>query len=139
MPRTRQVPTTTDIITNLERRISQLERALSAVVDARRTPELFSFSGALAASESPPWRPVHPTEIDLIVPQVLTAPSGGDLVIWLILNGVTIIRVLTVPDGENYIEDAVPFVIPAGQILTAAVITPSGAADLSISLIPKLL
>lgn len=139
MPRTRQVGNYDDIIGELNDRIGKLERRLQAVVDARRSPQLFSFAGPLPEGvESPPWRPVHPTEIDLLVPQVLTAPSGGDLVIDMKLNGSTV-RTLTVPDGELYVEDAVPFVIPAGGSLTATVTTASGAADLAIGLIPKLL
>lgn len=88
--------------------------------------------------ESPPLRTIHPTQIDLIVPQVGTPPSGGDLTIDLALSG-TGFRTLTIPAGEFYVEDAVPFVIPAGVVLTATPTAVNGAADLAIAFIPKLI
>lgn len=137
--RDRQIPTADAVINSLAERVRRLEARLTQVIDARRTPLLFSFSGEPEVDiESPPLRTVHPTEIDLIVPQVLVAPSGGDMTIELKLNG-TLVRTLTIPSGQFYVEDAVPFIIPMGYILTATVTLASGAEDLSIALIPRLL
>lgn len=139
MSRDRQIPTNDAVIRSLSERVRKLEAQLSQVIDSRRTPLLFSFAGPLEEDvESPPLRPIHPTQIDLIVPQVLVAPSGDDLIVDLKLNG-TVVRTLTVLDGEFYVEDAVPFVVPMGYKLTATVTQASGAESLSIQLIPKLL
>lgn len=139
MPRGRQVPTTDAFVVDLAKRLGKLERQLQAVTDSRRTPLLFSFAGTVPVGvPSPPLRPIHPTQINLVVPQVTFPPSGGDLTIDLYLNLVNI-RTLTVPDGQTYSEDAVPFVIPAGGSLVAIVTAANGAGDLSISLIPELL
>lgn len=139
MSRDRQIPTNDAVIRSLSERIRKLEARLSQVIDARRTPLLFSFAGLIEEDvESPPLRPIHPTQIDLIVPQVLVPPSGGDLVVELKMNG-TLVRTLTIPDGDFYVEDAVPFVIPMGMVLTATVTAAFDAESLSIQLIPKLL
>lgn len=144
MPVERRTPTVEAIITRLEARVAKLERRLLPLIDARRTPLMFSFSGPLDTAvgvESMALRPIHSTEIDLVVPQVLIAPSGGALTIDLTLYGPTtgVVRTLTIPDGSTYSEDAVPFIIPIGGSLTATITDSNGAEDLSISLIPRLL
>lgn len=142
MAKDRQKPGLESVIGRLDRRVARLERHLSQVIDSRRLPGLFSFSGSLEEDvESPPWRPSYPVSVDLIVPQVLVAPTGGSLVIDLTLYGPTtgVVRTLTVPSGDFYVEDAVPFIIPMGGSLTAKVTTASGAEDLAIALTPRLL
>lgn len=146
MARDRHVPTSESLIGSLEKRIGILERRLSQVIDARRTPLLFSFSGLVSDNigvESPALPPIHPTEIDLIMPVVRVAPSGADITIDLTLYGPTtgVVRTLTIVDGTSYSQDAVPFIIPMGGLLTATITAAdSGTAmDLSIALIPKLL
>lgn len=138
MPRGSQVPTMEGFITDLYKKIGILERKLQAVVDTRRTPLFLSFDGPLELIESPPLRTIHPTQIDLIVPQVGTPPSGGDLTIDLSLAG-TPFRTLTIPDGQTYVEDAISFVIPAGGYITFTPTAINGAEDLAIALIPKLI
>lgn len=137
--RDRQVPTVDRIIRDHERRIRNLEARLTQIIDSRRTPGVFSFSGLLddlVGSESPKWRPTFPCQVDLIVPELLVAPSGGDVTIDLTLYGPTtgVVRTLTIPDGFEYAEDAVPFVIPIGGSLTATVTDSNGAESLSIAL-----
>lgn len=146
MARDRHVPTAEGLIGSLEKRIGILERRLGQLIDARRTPLLFSFAGIVAdaiGTESPPLRTIHPTEIDLIVPQVRVAPSGADITIDLTLYGPTtgVVRTVTIADGLLYVEDAVPFIIPMGGAVTATVTAAdSGTAmDLAVHLIPKLL
>lgn len=146
MARDRQNPAPDRILSALANRVAALETRLSQVIDARRSPLFFSFSGSIADSvglESMPMRPVHPTEIDLIVPQVRVAPSGTSITVDLTLYGTTtgVVRTLTIPSGALYSEDAVPFIIPMGGALTATVTGADGGAaqDLAIALIPKLL
>lgn len=144
MPRGRQVPTVDAFVSELARKVGILERRLQAVVDARRIPEVFSFSGLLddaVGIESPAWRPVHPVSIDLLVPLVLVAPSGGDLTIDINLRGPTtgLITTLTIPDGETYAEVSAPFVVPMGGSVTATITDSNGAESLSISMLPRLL
>lgn len=143
MAQERQPPNLSDIVARHERRIFALETKLTALIDDRRLPGVFSFSGALSTFvgiETPAWRPVFATKINLVVPEVLTAPSGADLTIDLTLYGPTtgVVRTLTVPNGSTYVEDAVPFFIPAGGSLTAKVTADAGASDLSIALVPEL-
>lgn len=124
-------------IVKLAARVAKLERRLSQIIDARRLPGVFSFSGPVPVGvESPKWRPTFPTQVDLIVPELLVAPSGGDVTIDLTLYGPTtgVVRTLTIPDGFLYAEDAVPFVIPIGGSLTATVTDANGAESLSIAL-----
>lgn len=139
MAHDRQVPNLARIIERLDRRVSQLERELGAIVDSRRLPTPFSFAGIPDEDvQSPPWRPVHPVSVDLMVPQVNVAPAGGDMTIDMKLNG-TLVRTLTIPEGDLYVEDAVPFVIPTGYVLTATVTLASDAEDLAIAVLPRLL
>lgn len=144
MPGLRQTPTTDEIILELRRKIGALERKLTAVIDERRLPGLFSFSGVLDDAlgvESPPWRPVHSVKINLLVPQVLVAPSGGNLTIDFTLYGplTGVVRTVTVLDGTFYTEDAVPFIIPQGGSMTATITASFGASDLAIAALPELL
>lgn len=139
MANDRQVPNLARIIERLERRVSMLERHLSAVIDSRRLPGLFSFAGIPDENvASPPWRPIHPVSVDLMVPQVNVAPTGGAMTIDMKLNG-TLVRTLTIPAGQTYVEDAVPFIIPMGYTLTATVTLASDAEDLAIAIVPRLL
>lgn len=142
MPTLPYDPRQSDEILDLKRRVRILESLVGTIVDTRLMPTPFSLAGALEVGiESPPWRPVHSVKINLVVPQVLTAPSGGDLTIVLTEYGpiTAVVRTLTVPDGSLYVEDAVPFIIPQGGSLTATVTAANGAADLSISLVPELI
>lgn len=137
MPTDRLVPDPHRALAKLQARVAKLEKHLSQIIDSRRTPGVFSFSGALAVGvESPKWRPTFPTQVDLMVPELLVAPSGGDVTIDLTLYGPTtgVVRTLTIVDGSLYSEDAVPFVIPIGGSLTATVTDANGAESLSIAL-----
>lgn len=140
MARARQVPQIDTILQRLESRISALERRLGPTIDSRRLPAVFSFDGPLVVIESPKWRPIFAVEITLIVPDVLVAPSSGDLTIDLTLYpAASVVRTLTVASGEIYTEDAVPFIIGAGSQLTATVTNPAGAESLSIAFVAQLL
>lgn len=142
MPTHRVVPSVAAILQRQDERIRRLEAKLSQVIDSRHLPNFFSFSGLVdEAVESPPMRFIHTTQINLLVPQVLVAPAGGDLTIDLTLYGPTtgVVRTLTIPDGSFYVEDAVPFIVPAGGSLTATVTAANGAEDLAIAADPILL
>lgn len=142
MPSLNRPPESDAIIAALNRRLKIVESLVGTLVETRLMPTPFSFAGTPEEDvESPAWRPVHSVKINLIVPQVLTAPSGGDLTIDLTLYGpiAGVVRTLTIPDGANYVEDAVPFIIPQGGSLTAKVTNVAGAIDLSISLVPELI
>lgn len=140
MPSSPLIPTQDAEILKLKKRVRILESLVGKLVETRLMPTPFSFADALQEGvESPAWRPVHSVQINLIVPQVLGAPSGGDCTIDLTLYGPStgVVRTLTIPEGASYVEDAVPFVIPQGGSLTAKVTAANGAMDLSISLVPQ--
>lgn len=144
MPGVRHAPRLETEIAKLQRRVSQLERQLGAVIETRIMPTPFSIAGPLddqIGIESPAWRPVHPVSIDLVVPQVLVAPSGGDLNIVLVKYGPGggFVMTLTIPDGETYVEIAAPFQMGMGASLTAQIADANGAESLSISMLPRLL
>lgn len=127
---------------DLKRRVGILERKLTQVIESRIMPTPLSFSGPVPENvESPAWRPVHPVSINLLVADVLVAPSGGDMTIDFTLYGPStgVVRTVTVLDGTFYTEDATPFVIPQGGRLTATVTAAFGAADLAIAAVPELL
>lgn len=145
MPGTRHAPTLESQVAALQRRISQLERQLGAVIETRIMPTPFSIAGPLddqIGIESPAWRPVHPIMVDLLVPQVLVAPSGGDLTIDLNLYGpaaASPLTTLTIPSGQLYVEIAAPFLMGMGASLTATITNSNGADTLSIAVLPRLL
>lgn len=144
MPGTRLPAHGDDELWQLKRRVGNLEALVRQVVETRIMPTPFSFSGPLddaVGIESPAWRPIHPIAVDLLVPQVLVAPSGGDLTIDLTMYGpVTgVVLTLTIPDGETYVEIASPFALGMGASLTATITDANGAESLSISALPRLL
>jgi hypothetical protein len=136
----RHDPSVDRIIKTLDNRVSILERRLSQVIDNRNLPFMITFSGLVPMGvESEPWKPGIPLEITLAVPQLALPPTTSDFTLDEKLNGTTF-RTLTVPVGAFYIEDAVPFIIPAGSIYTV-ICTDNGATahELALHLHPKLL
>lgn len=144
MPTLSEEPGFAQEIIKLKGRVGILERKLTQVIESRIMPTPFSFAGPLAAAvgvASPAWRPVHSISVDLIVAQVLTAPSGGDLTIEIFLLGpiTGLITTITIPSGKTYVEVAAPFTVPMGGSVVAAITADHGADTLSISMVPRLL
>lgn len=144
MPTLSQEPGVDREIIELKRRVGILERKLTQVIESRIMPTPFSFAGALDPAVgivSPAWRPVHPISVALLVPQVLIAPSGGDLTIDIAQLGPLAgpVLTLTIPDGQTYVEVAAPFNVPMGGSVTAEITAAFGADTLSISMVPQLL
>lgn len=138
-------PNVMNVVRDLNRRVYWLETKLGQLVDSRRTPLFFSISGSLldfVGQETPPLRTVHSTEFDLVVPQLRVAPEA-DITIELTAYGpiTGVVKSIVIPAGVFYVEDAEPFVIPAGGALTlqCSVGDDGTAMDLGCACIPKLL
>lgn len=144
MPGTRLQSHTDEEVFELKRRVRRLEGLVRQVIETRIMPTPFSFSGVLVDAvgiESPPWRPLHPISVDLLVPQVLVAPAGGDLTIDIFQYGPVagFVTTLTIPDGLTYVEVASPFTLGIGASLTATITNDASAESLAIAALPRLL
>lgn len=100
--------------------------------DLRLPFVLFAFDNELVEdNESPPLDAKRAMRFASLRARVLVAPGGGDCTIELKRNG-SLVRTITIPDGDLFVDDSDLLTLAADSYLTATVTAANGAEDLAI-------
>jgi hypothetical protein len=117
-----------------ERRIAALERALAIADRDSRQEMVFSLSGALFPSTSPPWYPRRAGAIRWVV-AALGLPGQTDTVIDVQRNGAQLVRI-TIPAGQRWVLSGAQGTIirPDLDYVTVTIVTAGQSAqDLTVT------
>lgn len=126
-------PRLDDEIGKLKRRVDALERKLNDLLDVFKPEIVFSYSGALAVSESPTWTRREAGRL-VEVHARLRGAGSTDTVVEVQKNAVTFLTV-TIPAGQLWAQRmCAEFFSADSDVLHDVLTTPgTGAEDLTVA------